>query len=85
LHLKARTSRPYLRKSSGNVVGIFSPVRFPVLRRVSLGLALALAALTTVACSNPTEPTAKSIKRSADVVSVDSVQTSRIAVQGSSI
>jgi hypothetical protein len=60
-------------------------VRFPVLRRVSLGLALALAAFTTVACSSPTAPTTKSMKRSADVVNVDSTQTSRIAVQGAGI
>lgn len=59
-----------------------------MLRRVSLGLALALAALTTVACSNPTAPTGKSVRRSADGVTVsatDTTQASRIAVQGAGI
>jgi hypothetical protein len=55
-----------------------------VLRRVSLGLAIALAALTTAACSNPTAPTAKTVKRSADVA-IPTDSASRIAVQGSGI
>jgi hypothetical protein len=59
-----------------------------VIRRISF-VALALAALTTAACSNPTAPTAKAPKASADVVtdSTGSVlpPPTQIIVQGSGI
>ena len=55
-----------------------------MIRRVSFGIALALAALTTVACSSPTEPTSKVTRIHGDV-SADTTQTSKIGVQGSSI
>jgi len=58
-----------------------------VIRRISFVFAV-LAALSTAACSNPTAPTAKAPKASADVVA-DSTNTllpppTRVIVQGSS-
>ena len=55
-----------------------------MIRRVSLGIAFTLAALTTVACSNPTAPTTKTTRVHADM-SADTTQTQKIGVQGSSI
>lgn len=55
-----------------------------MIRRVSFGIALALAALTTVACSSPTEPTSKVTRIHGDV-SADTTQTSKIGVQGAGI
>lgn len=55
-----------------------------MIRRVSFGIALALAALTTVACSSPTEPTSKVTRIHADLTT-DTTTTSKIGVQGSGI
>jgi len=54
-----------------------------VIRRVSFGFALALAALTTVACSSPTAPTAKTPSGvHADVIGDSATQTAKTGVQG---
>jgi len=55
-----------------------------VIRRVSFAIALALAALTTVACSNPTAPTTKMTRVHADV-SADTTTLQKIGVQGAGI
>jgi hypothetical protein len=55
-----------------------------VIRRVSLALALALAAITTVACSNPTAPTPDKVAKVRADVS-DTLLIVRVGVQGSSI
>jgi len=56
-----------------------------VIRRISL-VVLALAALSTAACTNPTAPTAKAPKASADVVTDSTASLlpppTRIIVQG---
>lgn len=55
-----------------------------MIRRISF-VVLALAALSTAACSNPTAPAAKAPKVSADVVADSAVKAApaQIIVQGS--
>jgi hypothetical protein len=56
-----------------------------VIRRVSLALALALAAVTTVACSNPTAPTPDKVAKVRADVGGDTLLLVKVGVQGSSI
>lgn len=56
-----------------------------MIRRVSFGIALALAALTTVACSSPTEPTSKVTRIHGDLSTDSTSSTSKIGVQGAGI
>ena len=55
-----------------------------MIRRISF-VVLALAALSTAACSNPTAPTAKAPRASADVVTDSALMAApaKIIVQGS--
>ena len=56
-----------------------------MIRRVSLALALALAAITTVACSNPTAPTSEKVAKVRADVGGDTLLIVKIGVQGAGI